>query len=81
MIHLDKKQKVEDNTTYKEVLFNTDTLSKIISNLTSIDLLNLALTCKSFGILDDDDISVIKKSAHIGKRNCNRGTTSSITTL
>jgi len=65
MIHLDKKQKVEDNTAYKEVLLNTDTLSKIISYLPSISLLNLALTCKTFGILDDDDLSVIKKSAHI----------------
>ena len=52
--------KGEDNTKYKEVLFNTDTLY-----LTSIDLLNVALACKRFGVLDDDALSVIKKSAYI----------------
>jgi len=63
-----KKQKVEVGSTiiYKEeVLFNSDTLSKIISYLPSIDLLNLALTSKRFGISDDEKLSVIKKSAHI----------------
>jgi len=47
------------------VLFNSDTLSKIISFLPSVDLLNLALTNKRFGLNDDDDSSVIKKSTQI----------------
>ena len=33
----------------EEVLFNSDTLSKVISYLPSVDVLNLALTCKRFG--------------------------------
>ena len=68
-MHLDKKQKVGDNrATYnkEEVLFNTDTLSKIISYLPSVDLLNLAVTCKRFGQSNiDDGLSLIEKSAHI----------------
>jgi len=61
-----KKQKVDDSTTCnEEVLFNTDTLSKIVSFLPSLDLLNLALTCKRFGISDDDELSIIKKSTHL----------------
>ena len=60
-----KKCKVEEYTTYKEeVLFNSDTLSKIISYLPSIDLLNLGLTCKRFGIHEESE-SVIKKSTRI----------------
>jgi len=47
------------------VLFNTDALSKIISYLPSVDVLNLATTCKRFGISDDEKLSVIKKSTHI----------------
>ena len=46
------------------VLFNSDTLSKIISYIPSIDVLNLALTCKGFGIHQEAE-SFIKKSAHI----------------
>jgi len=69
MVHPNnKKQKVGDNTTtYKEeVLFNTDTLSKIISYLPSVDLLNLALVSKRFGISNiDDGLSLIEKSVHI----------------
>jgi len=59
-----KKQKVDDNNiTYKEeVLFNSDTLSKIISYLPSKDVLNLALTCMRFGVSNDDDESLIEKS-------------------
>ena len=61
-----KKQKVDDSTTCKEeVLFNTDTLSKVISYLPSLDLLNLALTCKRFGVSVDDELSIIKKSARL----------------
>jgi len=69
MVHPNKQQNSvngDSTTTYKEeVLFNSDTLSKVISYLPSIDLLNLALTCSRFGISDDDEQSVIKKSAHI----------------
>ena len=60
-----KKQKVEaDGTSYKEaVLFNSDTLSKIISYLPSVDLLNLGLTCKRFGISNNtNEDSIIKES-------------------
>ena len=58
MVHPNKKrQKVEDNSiTYKEeVLFNSDTLSKVISYLPSVDLLNLAVTCKRFGSVSTND--------------------------
>ena len=78
MVHPIKRQKVEETTSYKEeVLFNSDALSKIISYLTSIDLLNLALTCKRFGVYDtdtiqrfiisddDNELSLIEKSARI----------------
>jgi len=67
MVHPLKRQKVEETTSYKEeVLFNSDALSKIISYLPSVDLLNLALTCKRFGISNtDDELSVIKKSTNI----------------
>jgi len=61
-----KKQKVDDNNTkYKEeVLFNSDTLSKVISYLPWTDLLNLALTCKLFGESNNED-SLIKESVRI----------------
>jgi len=68
MDHPNKRQKVGDSTSsYKEeVLFNSDTLSKIISYLPSVDLLNLALTCKKFGISNEEgDKSLIEKSARI----------------
>ena len=68
MVHhnIAKRQKVDELETGEEaVLFNTDTLSKIISYLPSIDALSLALTCKRFGISDDDKKSVIKMSADI----------------
>ena len=49
-----KKHKVSNNNAIyrEEVLFNSDTLSKIISYLPSVDLFNLAITCKRFGISD-----------------------------
>ena len=52
-----KKQKVEETTSCKEeaVLFNSDTLSKIISYLPSIDLLHLALCSKRFGESNTDE--------------------------
>ena len=49
-----KRQKVDEMETGEEaVLFNSDTLSNIISYLLSLDLLNLGLTCKRFGVSDD----------------------------
>jgi len=65
-MHLDKKQKVGDSSDKEEVLFNTDTLSKIISYLPSLDLLNVALTSKRFGQSNiNDGSSLIEKSTHI----------------
>ena len=44
-----KEVKVQETVTCKDaVLFNSDTLSKVISYLPSIDLLNLTLTCTRF---------------------------------
>ena len=68
MGHSMTKQKVDDSTIpyEEEVLFNSDTLSKIISYIPSIDVLSLALTCKRFGVLFDTvDDSIIKESARI----------------
>jgi len=67
MDHPNKRQKVGDSTSsYKEeVLFNSDTLSKIISYLPSVDVFNLAITCKRFGVSNNDELSVIKKSTRI----------------
>lgn len=66
-----KKQKVGDDTsTYKEeVLFNSDTLSKIICYLPSVDVFNLALTCKQFGISTNEKPSLIEDSARIAVRD------------
>ena len=69
----EKKQKVEDDSASlfkEEILFNTDTLPKIISYLPSNDLLNLALTCRRFGsapIADDNNEvpSLVEESARI----------------
>ena len=67
MIH-NTEQKVNETSTTNnckdEVLFNTDTLSKIISYLPSVDLLNLALTCTRFCKSDNDD-SLIEESTRI----------------
>ena len=61
-----KKCKVEECTTYKEeVLFNSDTLSKVISYLPSVDLLKLAVTCKRFGIASGSRSSLIEESTRI----------------
>ena len=64
------EQKVNEtsstNNCKDEVLFNSDTLSKITSYIPSIDLLNLALTSKRFGISSEGgEISLIEESAHI----------------
>ena len=51
------------------VLFNSDTLSKIILYLPSIDLLNLALTSKRFSVSNNtNDVSIIEESARIAIR-------------
>ena len=61
-----KRQKVDEMETCKdEVLFNSDALTKIISYLSSVDVLNLAVTCKRFGISNNDDDSIIKESARL----------------
>lgn len=66
MGHSMTKQKLIDDSNKEEVLFNSDTLSKIISYIPSIDVLSLALTCKRFGVLFDTvDDSIIKESARI----------------
>jgi len=65
MVQPQKVEKIATNNCKEEVLFNSDTLSKIVSYLPSVDLLNLALTCTRFGISDDDELSVIKMSADI----------------
>ena len=46
-------------------LFNSDTLSMIISYLPSVDLLTLALTCKRFGVSNNVGQSLIEESARI----------------
>jgi len=51
------------------VLFNSDALSKIISYLPAIDVLNLGLTCKRFGISNNDEPSLIEDSARIAVNN------------
>ena len=59
--------KVNNSAIYtEEVLFNSDTLSKIISYLPSIELLNLALTSKRFGIsITNDEPSLMEESIRI----------------
>ena len=71
MVRPAKKQKFEETSaSCKEtVLFNSDALSKIVSYLPSIDLLSLALTNKRFGILNNDELSVIKESARIAVKD------------
>ena len=70
MVHPNKKQKVKESTsttTCKEdLIFNSDILPKIISYLPSVDVLNLAITCKKFGISDNDKTSsLIEKCTSI----------------
>ena len=70
MIH-NTRQKVNETSTTNNckeaILFNSDTLSKIISYLSSsVDLLNLALTCKRFGVSNNEgESSLIEESAHL----------------
>ena len=59
---------MEDHTATfckEEVLFNSDTLPKIISYLPSIDLLSLALTCKRFGVSSGRNPSLAEDCARI----------------
>jgi len=49
----------------EEVLFSIDTLSKIISYLPSVEVLNLTLTCKKFGVSNTNDDSIIEESTSI----------------
>ena len=59
-----KRQKTEECTSCMEsVLFNSDSLFKIASYLLADDLLNLALTCRRFGIGDDDSLSLVEETA------------------
>ena len=68
-----KKQKVGDSKSIyskEEVLFNSDTLSKIISFMPSIDILSLALTCKRYSasksvLATTVEPSLIEKCVHI----------------
>ena len=59
------QQKAEEINCKEVVLYNSDTLSKIISYLPSIDLLYLALTCKKFGVSTEEDECLIEKSARV----------------
>ena len=66
-----KRQKVEECTSCMElVLFNSDSLFKIASYLPADGLLNLALTCRRFGIaptrsseFGDYSLSLIEETA------------------
>jgi len=61
-----KKHKVEEINNCKEaVLFNSDTLSKIISYLPSVDVLNLTLTNKRFGVSNTKGNESIEESTQI----------------
>lgn len=65
-----KRQKVNEMETGEEaILFNSDTLSKIISYLPSVDLLNLALTSTRLGISNNNEQSLIEESAYIAVHN------------
>ena len=65
-----KRQKVEECTSCMEsVLFNSDSLFKIASYLPADGLLNLALTCRRFGIAPlpdskgDSSLSLVEETA------------------
>ena len=58
-----KRQKTEECTSCMEcVMFNIDSLFKIASYLPADGLLNLALTCRRFGI-GDDSLSLVEETA------------------
>ena len=58
----DTKQSASPTSCIELVLFNSDSLFKIASYLSATDLLNLALTCRRYGMAaeSDDDISLIE---------------------
>ena len=67
-----KRQKIEEYcvgastpSCIELVLFNTDSLFKIASYLHAVDLLNLALTCKRFGMAaeSNDSLSLIEETS------------------
>ena len=61
-----KRQKTEECTSCMElVLFNSDSLFKIASYLPAYGLLNLALTCRRFGIGCgcDNSLSLVEETA------------------
>ena len=65
-----KRQKTEECTSCMEsVMFNNDSLFKIASYLPADGLLNLALTCRRFGIATttngdgDDSLSLVEETA------------------
>ena len=68
MIQPNQQKRVEKmtNNCKEAILFNSDTLSNIISFLPSVDVLNLALTSTRFGVSNSDAAdSLIKISARI----------------
>ena len=59
-----KRQKIEECKPCMElVMFNSDSLFKIASYLPADGLLNLALTCRQFGIGDDSSLSLVEDTA------------------
>ena len=66
-----KRQKIEECTSVESVMFNSDSLFKIASYLPADGLLNLALTCRRYGVAplpESDDgtcssLSLIEESA------------------
>jgi len=65
MVQIGKKRKVEIEIANKEEVLNSDTLSKVISYLPSVDVLNLAITCKRLGSASNDKPSLIEESTRI----------------
>ena len=68
--HVAKRQKIEECTSFMEsVMFNGDSLYKIASYLPADGLLNLALTCRRFGVEplpesdDGSSLSLIEETA------------------
>ena len=62
--HAAKRHKTEEcKSCVESVLFNSDSLFKVASYLSADDLLNLALTCRRFGISSNDSLSLIEETA------------------
>ena len=59
-----ERQKTEECTSCIEsVLYYSDSLFKIASYLPADGLLNLALTCRRYGIGSDDNLSLVEETA------------------